>query len=238
MNHTPTAGHISAAELMRTRTTPLRLVIFDCDGVLIDSEPIASREVASAMTDLGWQMNADEAAAQFLGMSFTDMIPIIAARTGAPLPADWEQQFLKGFLARIAREGTAIPGALEAIDAIEAMGLPWRVASNSRHEEMAVKFQTIGFSHRVTGRLHSYTDVPRAKPAPDLYLAAAAAQGVAPGECVVIEDSPTGARAAIAAGMDCLGFDPHGDGALLAAVGAAPFTAMADLPALIGSALR
>jgi HAD superfamily hydrolase (TIGR01509 family) len=230
--------HMTAAGLMRARTVPLRLVIFDCDGVLIDSEPIASREVAAAVTALGWHMTPEEAAAEFLGKSFDVMIPMIEARTGAGLPADWEARFLEGFLARIAAEGTAIPGALEAIDAIEAMGLAWRVASNSRHEEMAVKFRTLGFTDRVAGRLHSYTDVARGKPAPDIYLAAAAAQGVAPGECVVIEDSPTGARAAVAAGMDCLGYDPHGDGAMLAAVGAVPFASMSDLPGLLRSASR
>jgi beta-phosphoglucomutase-like phosphatase (HAD superfamily) len=118
------------------------------------------------------------------------------------------------------------------------MGVCWRVASNSRHEEMAVKFRTVGFTERVAGRLHSFTDVAQGKPAPDIYLAAAAAEGMAPGECIVVEDSPTGIRAAVAAGMDCLGYDPHGDGAVLRAVGAAPFASMAELPQLVRMALR
>ncbi|HEY0421316.1 MAG TPA: HAD family hydrolase, partial [Acetobacteraceae bacterium] len=171
---------MTPTELMRARAAPVRLVIFDCDGVIIDSEPIANREMAAEMTRLGWPMTPEEAAANFLGMNFTDMKPIIAGRTGAVLSEAWEQGVVERFLAAMRAEGAAVVGAIEAIEAISAMGLPWRVASNSSHEEMAVKFAAIGFSHRVAGRLHSYTDVPRGKPAPDIYLAAAAAEGIAP----------------------------------------------------------
>jgi beta-phosphoglucomutase-like phosphatase (HAD superfamily) len=89
----------------------------------------------------------------------------------------------------------------------------------------------------VAGRLHSHHDVPRGKPAPDLFLAAAAAEGVAPGGCIVIEDSVPGVRAAMAAGMTCLGFCPHDDGAHLLAEGATPFHSLHDLPALLHAAL-
>jgi beta-phosphoglucomutase-like phosphatase (HAD superfamily) len=122
------------------------------------------------------------------------------------------------------------------LQGITALGLPWRVASNSSHEEMAVKFGRLNITEMVAGRLHSYHDVARAKPAPDLFLAAAAAEGVAPENCVVIEDSVPGATAASAAGMDCLGYAPHSDGAALRAVGAVPFASMFDLPGLIAAA--
>ena len=138
----------------------------------------------------------------------------------------------------LADEVTAINGALEALDGVTALGLPWRVASNSSHDEMRVKFARIGFTERVRGRVHSHRDVSRGKPAPDLFLATAAAEGVLPASCIVIEDSTTGARAAAAAGMDCLAYVPHGDGVALRAVGAVPFHSMYDLPGLLSHAAR
>jgi beta-phosphoglucomutase-like phosphatase (HAD superfamily) len=103
---------------------------------------------------------------------------------------------------------------------------------------MVVKFARIGITERAHGRAHSYQDVPRGKPAPDVYLAAAAAEGVLPSECLVIEDSLTGIRAGIAAGMDVLAYVPHGDAAPFRALGAVPFTSMYDLPGLIAHAQR
>jgi HAD superfamily hydrolase (TIGR01509 family) len=126
-----------------------------------------------------------------------------------------------------------VPGARTALDRISALGLPWRVASNSSHEEMTVKFAANGILHLTTGRTHSYRDVPRGKPAPDLFLAAAAAEGVAPSDCLVIEDSVPGVTGAIAAGMTCLGYSPQGDGLALTAAGAIPFHDMTILPDLI-----
>jgi beta-phosphoglucomutase-like phosphatase (HAD superfamily) len=118
------------------------------------------------------------------------------------------------------------------------MGVPWRIASNSSHAEMRAKFARLGIADLVAGRVHSHSDVARAKPAPDLFLAAAAAGGADPADCVVVEDSLPGVRAASAAGMDCLGFAPHCDGAALRALGAVPFRAMAEIPALIEAAWR
>jgi beta-phosphoglucomutase-like phosphatase (HAD superfamily) len=131
-----------------------------------------------------------------------------------------------------------IEGAVEALHATTALGLPWRVASNSSHEEMHVKFGRLGIRDLVAGRVHSHRDVARGKPAPDLFLAAAAAQGVAPEDCVVIEDSVPGATAAAAAGMDCLGYAPNHDGSRLRAVGAVPFRSMFALPAYLAAGSR
>jgi beta-phosphoglucomutase-like phosphatase (HAD superfamily) len=224
--------------LLASRTVPLRLVIFDCDGVLIDSEGIANRIIARELTALGWAMTPDEADHLFLGMTLPDMTPMIEAKIGRPLPEGWRDRIRAQFIDVLGHEVTAIAGASEALDGVSALGLPWRIASNSSHEEMRVKFARTGFSERVAGRTHSHRDVKRGKPAPDLFLATAAAEGVLPAECVVIEDSTTGARAAAAAGMDCLAYVPHGDGTALRAVGAIPFRSMYDLPALIGLAPR
>ncbi len=229
---------MSPLELMTRRTSPLGLVIFDCDGVLVDSEPHSNRIVAASLTELGWAMTADEANSIFLGITLNDMVLMIEERLGRPLPPDWRSGLSATHLKAMAEELEAIPGAIAALDAVTALGLPWRIASNGSHPEMEVKFATVGITDRVAGRVHSHTDVARGKPAPDLFLATAAAEGVAPADCVVIEDSVPGARAAAAAGMDCLGYAPHSDGAALRAVGAVPFHSMHDLPALIAAGLR
>ncbi len=227
---------LMAADVMAARRSRLRLVIFDCDGVLVDSEPVANRVVAAALTRLGWAMTPDEANDRFLGMSMTDMVTVIEARLGK-LPEGWAQGVVDTHVAALRLEVGPIPGAIAALHGVDALGLPWRVASNSSHEEMAVKFGRLGITELVAGRLHSHRDVARGKPAPDLFLAAAAAEGVAPVDCVVIEDSVPGATAAAAAGMDCLGYAPHSDGAALRAVGAVPFASMFDLPGLIAAGL-
>ena len=223
-------------ELMQGRRAPLRLVIFDCDGVIVDSEPVAARVVAEALTDEGWPISPDESDRLFLGLTLPDMLPLIERGLGRKLPAGWTEALLRRLVDRLAVEVAPVPGALEALDGVSALGLPWRIASNSSPEEMAAKFGRLGIAGRVAGRLHSHRDVARGKPAPDLFLAAAAAERVDPAECLVIEDSPTGVRAAAAAGMDCLGYAPHSDGAALRALGAVPFHSMFDVPALIAVA--
>ena len=223
---------------MQRRATPVRLVIFDCDGVLVDSEPLSDQVVAASLTQLGWLMTPAQSNALFLGRTLVDMVPVIETRLGRPLPPDWRETIVRDFLARVAIDLQPIPGAIEALDALTAMGIPWRIASNSSHEEMAGKFAKVGLTTRADGRTHSHRDVARGKPAPDLFLATAAAQGVLPADCVVIEDSVPGVTAAQAAGMDCLAYAAHGDAAALRAAGAVPFQSMTALPALIAAGLR
>ena len=224
-----------ALDFMRRRAAPLRLVIYDCDGVLVDSEPVANRIVAAELTALGWAMSADEAEAHFLGLSNIDMQPIIEHHLERRLPDTWQEALMQKMLDGLAEGVEAIPGAIEALHATTRLGLPWRVASNSSHEEMDVKFGRLGIRDLVAGRVHSHRDVARGKPAPDLFLAAAAAQGVAPEHCVVIEDSVPGATAAAAAGMPCLGYAAHHDGSRLRAAGAVPFGSMFELAALLAA---
>jgi len=225
-------------ELLAFRSVPLRLVIFDCDGVLVDSEPPTNRLVARELTQLGWAMTAEEAQRIFLGMNLESMVPVIESRLGIVLPEDWTDTLLQRLLKILAEESTAIPGAVETLRALSAAGIPWRVASNSSHAEMEIKFARIGISDLTEGRLHSHHDVPRGKPAPDLFLAAAAAEDAAPLACLVVEDSVPGVRAAAAAGMDCLGYAGHTDGAALRNAGAVLFRSMFELPALIEAAWR
>ena len=227
-----------AWEAMRQRTSPVKLVIFDCDGVLVDSEPVVNAVVARVLSAEGWAITGEEADRRFLGMTLPDMVPVIEAQLGRKLAPGWTDRLVATIKQAMATETVPIPGGLEALHGVTALGLPWRIASNSSHGELLVKFRCIGASDLVAGRLHSFEDVAQGKPAPDLFLATAAAEGVAPENCVVIEDSTTGARAAAAAGMMCLGFVPHAAPTAMQAAGALPFASMFDVPALIAAAPR
>lgn len=214
---------------------PPAAVLFDCDGVLADSEAVVNAIVADELCARGWPMTAAEAEAAFLGLALPDMIPLIEARTGA-LPPDWGED-LSRLIARRMEHGTIpVPGALDAVRIIAASGIPVAVASNSARRELAAKMHALGLATVFGARCFSFEDVDRPKPWPDLYLAAAEACGAAPRDCVVIEDSVPGVRAARAAGCRVLGLARDGEGAVLAAHGATAFRAMADLPRLLGLA--
>ena len=218
--------------------SPLRLVIFDCDGVLVDSEGPAAKVVAREVGLLGWPLTPDEAMVRFMGLRLSDIPPLVAAHTGWPVPPSWLERLRDQLIEALAYEVEPIPGAAAVLQATTALGLPYRIASNSSHEEMVVKFARTGLTSLVEGRTHSARDVAAGKPAPDVFLAAAAAQEVPPQACVVVEDSLPGIRGALAAGMACIGLDPHGPGDALRAAGAHPVRALSELPALFQAAMR
>jgi beta-phosphoglucomutase-like phosphatase (HAD superfamily) len=168
------------------------------------------------------------------------MPPIIEAELGRPLPVGWPAYVGEQLVVAMTREAILMPGAAAALDAADALGLHWRIASNSGPRQLAAKFLATGLTERVAGRVVAAADIVarggRGKPAPDIFLAAAEQTSCPPTECLVIEDSPLGARGAVAAGMQCLGLDPEGDGAHLAAEGAVPFRSMLDLPLLLRAA--
>ena len=226
-----------AAAFLRARRRPLELVIFDCDGVLIDSEAISNRVVAEVLTEEGWPMTAEESEHRFIGLSYSAMRPMIAAELGRPLGPEWVTALVARVIAAMEREATPMPGAHAALTAASALGLPWRIASNSSHDEMKAKFGRVGWLDLVQGRVHSAVDAiargGAGKPAPDVFLHAAAAEPVPPAHCLVIEDSVAGATAAQRAGMDCLALVRHGDASGHRAVGAVPFAAVHDLADLL-----
>lgn len=226
-----------AAAFLRARRRPLEMVIFDCDGVLIDSEAVSNRVVAEVLTETGWPMTPAESEHRFIGLSYSAIAPLVGAKIGRPLGRDWVDALVTRVIAAMADEAVAMPGAWEALDAVRGMALRWRIASNSSHAEMAVKFARVGWSGIVAGRTHSALDAilrgGAGKPAPDVFLDAAAAESVDPAHCLVIEDSVAGATAAQRAGMDCLALIRHGDDAGHRAVGAVPFGSMHDLPGLL-----
>ena len=210
------------------------LIIFDCDGVLIDSEGVASTLIATELTALGWPMTMQQSMDTFLGMSITDMEPIIETHLARKLPANWRAELAAKLVIALSEQAKIIPGAREMLERVTALGIPWRVASNSSDEEMAVKFARTGLTALTAGRTHAAASViakgGRPKPAPDIFLAAAAAQDVPPANCLVLEDSALGVTGAVAAGMACYGFAPHGTGeALLTAGASAIFRNLHDL---------
>jgi HAD superfamily hydrolase (TIGR01509 family) len=210
------------------------LIIFDCDGVLIDSEGVASTLIATELTTLGWPMTTQQSMDIFLGMSITDMEPIIETHLARKLPANWRAELAAKLVIVLSEQAKIIPGAREMLERVTALGIPWRVASNSSDEEMSVKFARTGLTTLTAGRTHAAASViakgGRPKPAPDIFLAAAAAQDVPPANCLVLEDSPLGVTGAVAAGMVCYGFAPHGTGeALLTAGASAIFRNLHDL---------
>lgn len=218
-------------------TAPLRLVIFDCDGVLVDSEGPSNRVVAEEITALGWPMTTAESQKRFVGRRLSDIPAIVELKTGRPVPPDWVDRLRDKLITMLADEVEAMPGAHDVLVAVSALGLPYRIASNSSHDEMVVKFERTKLSHLVGDRRHSARDVPRGKPAPDVFLAAAAAEGIPPEACLVIEDSVPGATAARAAGMACVGLAPHGDDPDLRAVGAVLIRSLDELPAILRAAM-
>ncbi len=210
------------------------LVVFDCDGVLVDSEPIANRVMAEAISALGWSLSTADCIARFKGHHFDTIIAVIEDRLGRPVPEDWVANLRAATGAAFERELQPVPGVVAALDALAESGLATCVASQGPPEKMAVSLGVTGLRARFDGRIFSTYQVERGKPQPDLFLFAAKTMGVAPRACVVIEDSPLGVAAARAAGMNVLGFAPEGDGADLAAAGARLFRDMAEQPGLLG----
>ncbi|MFN6953217.1 MAG: HAD family hydrolase [Acetobacteraceae bacterium] len=210
-------------------------VLFDCDGVLADSEHLINVIVAEDLTARGWRISAEQARETFLGMAVPDMLPVMEARVG-PLGPAWQAEMAERISRRMETELQAVPGALTALAAVQAAGIPMACASNAGRIELLSKMAVLGLAQYFGGRLFSYQDVARPKPHPDIYLAAAAACGARPEECVVVEDSLLGARAGIAAGCRVLGYARETEPSVLAAVGAEPFDDMAALPRLIGIA--
>lgn len=219
-----------------TTTPPSKFaaILFDCDGVLADSEPVINRVVAADLSARGWPLTPDEAGAIFLGMALPAMVPPIEARVGT-LPENWIQDFKHRTAEVMAREVTPMLGAAELLAAVRAAGVPVALASNSSRVELAAKLTRLGFTNAFDGRVFSYEDVPEPKPSPDVYLAAASACGADPTECVVVEDSAAGVRAGVAAGCTVFGFTHAIDPAVLLAAGAhATFTELSQLPELFG----
>ena len=210
-----------------------KAVLFDCDGVIVDSEGMTFALLVDEFATFGLNLSIDDIARDFIGGTMA-AVAERACLAGADLPADWVDQFYLRLYAHLAKGTPLIGGILQVLDRLEAAGIAFAIGSNGSAEKMQITLgQHKGLIERFRGNLFSGQTLGAPKPAPDLYLHAARALGVEAAQCVVVEDSPTGARAARNAGMRCLGYTPHGD-QRLADEGAEIFSDMSQLPGLIG----
>ncbi|MEU4053937.1 HAD family hydrolase [Streptomyces olivaceus] len=183
------------------------LVIFDNDGVLVDSEPISNRLLAGYLTELGHPTSYEDLLRDYMGAAMHRVHDLVLERTGRRLPGDFDDVFHGRVFAAFERELEPVPGAVGVLEKLAADGVAYCVASSGSHERIRVGHRKTGLDRWFDdGRIFSSQDVGRGKPAPDLFLYAAERMGVAPARCVVVEDSPLGVQAAAAAGMDVYGF--------------------------------
>jgi HAD superfamily hydrolase (TIGR01509 family) len=206
------------------------LVIFDCDGVLVDSDRVSLRIQAEWISALGLEMSYEDCVREFLGLGMGATLRILAERLGRPVPEGWEAELDAAVREAFRRELKPVPGIIEALEEIEP---PTCVASSGSHEKMRLTLGLTGLWDRFAGRIFSVDEVQRGKPAPDLFLHAASRMSTPPERCVVVEDSPFGVAAAKAAGMSALGFSATPSVRLDGAD--ATFTSMADLPGLLAN---
>lgn len=180
------------------------LVIFDCDGVLVDSEAIVIEMEAALLTEAGFPMTVDEVAETCVGLSYPDMMAMLEGRFGRPVPDDLSRRIQSDAMAAFPDRLRAVPG-IEAV--LRGLDLPRCVASSSNLDRIRLSLGITGLTpHFRTDHVFSAQMVERGKPAPDLFLLAAERLGVNPARCLVVEDSPHGVAAAVAAGMDVVGF--------------------------------
>jgi HAD superfamily hydrolase (TIGR01509 family) len=182
---------------------PIRLVIFDCDGVLVDTERLAVRVDVRVLAEIGWPMTEAEVVERFMGRSDAYMTSQIEAYLGRKLPPNWDEPYTPWYRQAFEAELTPVAGIVEALDAIR---VPMCVASSGTYERIRFTLGLTGLYPRFEGRVFSVQDVTRGKPEPDLFLHAAKSMGVAPAECAVVEDSRYGVEAARAAGMRAFGY--------------------------------
>jgi HAD superfamily hydrolase (TIGR01509 family) len=178
-------------------------VIFDCDGVLIDSDRLAVKVDVSVLRELGWPLSEAEVIERFVGKSDRDAKAAIEAHLGRKLPDGWTERVERLYQEAFAAELAPVGGVLEALDRIT---LPTCIASSGTHEHLRYTLRLTGLYERFAGRIFSAEDVMRGKPAPDLFLHAAQRMGAEPTTCIVVEDSRPGVDAARAAGMRALAF--------------------------------
>jgi HAD superfamily hydrolase (TIGR01509 family) len=208
------------------------LVIFDCDGVLVDSERIAVRVDAEMLAELGWPLSEQEVVERFMGRTTEEMLRAIEAEV-ADLEPGWEVEFDRRYRAALEAELAPVDGVVEALDAID---IPTCVASSGSHDKLRFTLGHTGLYPRFEGRIFSAHDVARGKPAPDLFLHAARSMGADPAACAVVEDSRYGVQAARAAGMRAFayggGLAPREQ---LEGPGTVVFDDMRELPRLLAA---
>jgi HAD superfamily hydrolase (TIGR01509 family) len=215
--------------------THFAAVLFDCDGVLVDSEPITLRVMTAALNEIGLKLNYEQTVARFMGKALPEELPAIEAELGYAVPKDFIATFRAQRNIALERDIVSVHGAHALVQQLKAAQIAYAVASGADCVKMRITLGKTGllgdFEHALVGS----DMVAHTKPAPDVYLLAASMLGVNPRDCLVIDDTPTGIRAGVAAGATAIGYanftDPR---ALLAAGASAVIHRMQDLPAIIG----
>ncbi|MFG2668981.1 HAD family hydrolase [Streptomyces sp. NPDC048387] len=211
-----------------------QLVIFDNDGVLVDSEPLSNTILAAYLTEVGHPTTYEDSLRDFMGGAVHRIHDLVQERSGQRLPDDFDRILHERIFEAFARELQPVPGVTEVLGELSAYGVPYCVASSSSHERIRVGHRSAGLDEWFEEEwIFSADDVARGKPAPDLFLHAADMMGVDPSQCVVIEDSPLGVEAARAAGMDVFGFTSMVPASRLTGATAC-FGEMKELSALLG----
>jgi HAD superfamily hydrolase (TIGR01509 family) len=214
------------------------LVIFDCDGVLVDTEPVVQRVLADWLTRHGWPMTPEESARTIKGTHIVQIQREAERRVGRELPG-FVEGYRRAMFAAFEAGVEPIPGAAEVLDLLDEAGVAYCVGSNGPHVKMEVSMASAGLLDRFGGigggRIFSADDVGEPKPSPRLFLHAAERMGAERGSCVVIDDSVQGVRAAVAAGMRILGYEDLTPAASLLEAGAERVMShLCELPGLIG----
>jgi len=210
------------------------LVIFDCDGVLVDSETIANRIMTEAINDAGVSITYEECRARFVGGTLKRVIDTVEEWRGAPLPDGWQESFEARRNDAFREELQAVAGVEQVLQALQDHSLPFCVASSGSLEKMDLTLGLTRLRPYFGDRIFSAAMVAQGKPAPDLFLHAAEQMGQQPENCAVVEDSLLGVAAGVAAGMRVLAYTAESDADALKAAGAQPFDSMTELPGLIG----
>jgi HAD superfamily hydrolase (TIGR01509 family) len=180
-----------------------RLLILDCDGVVVDSERLAVVIDREMLASVGWHLTDAEIVARFMGRSHGYMLGAIEEHIGRPLPPGWDDEFHDRYRRAFEEELQPVDGIVEALAAID---IPICIASSGSHQKIERSLRLVGLTERFGDHIFSRDDVERGKPAPDLFLHAAATMGVERADAVVVEDSPFGIEAAVAAGMRVFGY--------------------------------
>lgn len=209
-----------------------KMVIFDCDGVVVDSEKVTNIVLQDNLERYGLRVEIDDILRLFVGGTISG-VGEQAREMGADLPVDWVDQMYGEMFTALADQVEPVVGIVEVLDRLDQAGIPYAIGSNGPHAKMDITLERCGLAERFEGLRFSREDVANPKPAPDVYLKAAQQAGVDPKDCVVVEDSPSGAKAGQAAGMRVFGYVEHGDASRMAPFTDAIFHDMADLPGLL-----
>ncbi|SHM88078.1 HAD family hydrolase [Roseibium suaedae] len=213
----------------------LELVIFDCDGVLVDTELTANTILAEIITDLGFPITAHECQSRFMGRTLESVKELVEELCSVKLADDWPDYIRKRDLEAFAKGVDPIPGITAVLDELDQRCIPYCVGSSGKYEKMRMTLGSSGLLPRLEGKLYSAQDCADGKPAPDVFLLAAKGMGKDPAACVVIEDSVPGLMAARSAGMRGFGYtaDPHCDKKAMQEAGGTLFDRMEALPELL-----